>query len=165
MTERLYELNEAVAALAKSATPDEVNRILRHIRHWTVMDLLKPAGDKYTGTGRSRKYTAEEIRKAAVFEELSRWKVPMTLVADSFDTVLEDYGDIWAMAAKGTKPVFLTMTWNSTFINWKMTTNEPSLHIIQDHAGAKAKSKNAPIELPSSAIVINLSRLLRSINL
>jgi hypothetical protein len=161
MPERLYELKEVVAILARSATPDEVNRILRHVRHWTSMDLLTPAGDKYTGTGNSRKYTAEEIRKAAVFEELSRWKVPMTLVADSFDTVLEEYQAMWILAAKDTKPVFLVMSWNASFNGWKMTTDEPGLQMIQDSPGRKAKSKNETIDIPSSAIVINLSRLFR----
>src|SRR4051794_37184763 len=67
-----YTLKEVAAVLCASGDPAEVERIARQVRHWTVADLLHPTGKKHTGTGRSRRYTADEIRKASILLELSR---------------------------------------------------------------------------------------------
>jgi hypothetical protein len=161
---RTYTLREAVRALVRSSTEDETARVTRHIRHWTSLDLLIPEGDKHSGTGRSREYRVEEIYRAAILLELAKWRVPMTVLAETFRSFTRDFEAQWQLALHGTEAVYLTMTWSEGLTVWNLAAGEPKLHMLNDPS-FKLQDPNSKPDLssPASAIVINLTALLRGL--
>ncbi len=157
MQPRTYTLKEAVTILHRSGGSEEATGITRHIRHWTNLDLLMPVGDKHTGTGRSREYPVEEIYRAAVLLELAKWRVPTTVLADTFRQFAADFEKEWLHAVQGTEAVFVTMTWSEGLTVWNIAVGEPELFMLDDPV-----PKNA-LGGPASAIVINLTLVLRGL--
>ena len=157
MQPRTYTLKEAVSILHRSGGQEEASRITRHIRHWTSLDLLVPVGDKHTGTGRSREYPVEEIYRAAVLLELAKWRVPATVLAETFRQFLLDFEKDWLLAVDGSAAVYLTMTWSEGLTVWNIAVGEPELFMLDDPAPKSALGG------PASAIVINLTLVLRGL--
>ena len=154
---RTYTLKEAVSILHRSGGEEEASRITRHIRHWTSLDLLIPEGDKHTGTGRSREYRVDEIYRAAVLLELAKWRVPVTVLEDTFRQFTADFEEQWLLVVQGTAAVYVTMTWNEGLTVWNIAVGEPELFMLDDPA---PKSEFGG---PASAIVINLTLVLRGL--
>ncbi len=154
---RTYTLKEAVSILHRSGGEEEATRITRHIRHWTSLDLLVPIGDKHMGTGRSREYPVEEIYRAAVLLELAKWRVPVTVLGDTFRRFTTDFEEQWLLAVQGTASVFVTMTWSDGLTVWNIAVGEPELFMLDDPVPKSALGG------PASAIVINLTRCLHGL--
>ena len=154
---RTYTLKEAVSILHRSGGEEEASRITRHIRHWTSLDLLIPEGDKHTGTGRSREYAVEEIYRAAALLELAKWRVPVTVLADTFRDFTVKFEKEWLLAVQGTAAVFVTMTWSEGLTVWNIAVGEPELFMLDDPAPKSELCGSA------SAIVINLTLVLRGL--
>ncbi len=154
---RTYTLKEAVSILHRSGGEEEASRITRHIRHWTSLDLLVPVGDKHTGTGRSREYPVEEIYRAAVLLELAKWRVPATVLADTFRDFTVKFEKEWLLAVQGTGAVFVTMTWSDGLTVWNIAVGEPELFMLDD------PTPKSGLGGPASAIVINLTSVLRGL--
>jgi len=154
---RTYTLKEAVTILHRSGGAEEASRITRHIRHWTSLDLLVPVGDKHTGTGRSREYPVEEIYRAAALLELAKWRVPVTVLADTFRQFTADFEEQWQLAVQGTEAVYVTMTWSEGLTVWNISEGQPALYMLESPTPEKDFGE------PGSAIVINLSRVLRGL--
>ena len=154
---RTYTLKEAVTILHRSGGAEEASRITRHIRHWTSLNLLVPVGDKHTGTGRSREYPVEEIYRAAVLLELANWRVPVTVLADTYRQFTVDFEKQWLLAVQGTAAVFVTMTWSDGLTVWNIAVGEPELFMLDD------PSPKSGLGGPASAIVINLTQALRGL--
>ena len=157
MQPRTYTPKEAVTILNRRGRPDEHDRLLRHIRHWTSMDLLVPEGDKHVGTGRAREYAKDEIYRAAMLVELARWRVPMTVLADTFRSFAKKYQKEWAIALEGPESVYVTLAWEESLTVWNISVGRPELFMLED-----TQPSDVPSE-PASAIVINLSRVLRGL--
>ncbi len=157
MQPRSYTLKEAVTILHRSGGEEEATRITRHIRHWTSLDLLIPEGDKHTGTGRSREYPVEEIYRAAVLLELAKWRVPTTVLADTFRQFMADLEKEWLLAVQGTAAVYVTMTWSDGLTVWNIAVGGPELFMLDDPV------PNSGLGGPASAIVINLNRCLHGL--
>ncbi len=157
MQPRTYTLKEAVTILHRSGGAEEASRITRHIRHWTSLDLLVPVGDKHTGTGRSREYPVEEIYRAAALLELAKWRVPVTVLADTFRQFTSGFEKEWLLAVEGDNSVYVTMTWSEGLTVWNIAIGKPELFMLDDPS-----SKNA-LGGPASAIVINLTQALRGL--
>ncbi len=158
MKPRSYTLKEAVTILHRSGGEGEATRITRHIRHWTSLDLLIPEGDKHTGTGRSREYRVEEIYRAAVLLELAKWRVPTTVLADTFRQFMADLEKEWLLAVQGTAAVYVTMTWSDGLTVWNIAVGEPELFMLDDPV------PKSGLGGPASAIVINLTRCLHGLS-
>ena len=156
MEPRTYTLKEAVTILHRSGGEEEATRITRHIRHWTTLDLLVPVGDKHTGTGRSREYPVEEIYRAAVLLELAKWRVPVTVLADTFRAFTVNFEQEWLLAVDGSAAVYVTMTWSEGLTAWVIAIDEPELFMLDD----PMESGNGG---PASAIVINLTQVLHGL--
>ena len=156
MEPRTYTLKEAVTILHRSGGEEEATRITRHIRHWTTLDLLVPVGDKHTGTGRSREYPVEEVYRAAVLLELAKWRVPVTVLADTFRAFTVDFKQEWLLAVDGSAVVYVTMTWREGLTAWVIAIDEPELFMLDD----PMESRNGG---PASAIVINLTQVLHGL--
>ncbi len=157
MQPRTYTLKEAVSILHRSGGKEEASRITRHIRHWTSLDLLIPEGDKHIGTGRSREYAVEEIYRAAALLELAKWRVPVTVLADTFRDFTVKFEKEWLLAVQGTAAVFVTMTWSDGLTVWNIAVGEPELFMLDD------PTPKSGLGGPASAIVINLTSVLRGL--
>lgn len=157
MQPRTYTLKEAGTILHRSGGEEGATGITRHIRHWTSLDLLVPVGDKHTGTGRSRAYPVEEIYRAAVLLELAKWRVPTTVLADTFREFTVKFKKEWRLAVQGTESVYVTMTWSDGLTVWNIAVGEPELFMLDDPAAKSGPSG------PASAIVINLSSVLHGL--
>ncbi len=154
MEPRTYTLKETVTILHRSGGAEEANRITRHIRHWTSLDLLVPVGDKHTGTGRAREYPVEEVYRAAALLELAKWRVPVTVLADTFRQFTADFEKEWLLAVNGSVAVYVTMTWSEGLTVWNIAVGKPELFMLDDPAPKSGHSG------PASAIVINLTTAL-----
>ena len=154
MQPRTYTLKEAVTILHRSGGAEEANRITRHIRHWTSLDLLVPVGDKHTGTGRAREYPVEEIYRAAALLELARWRVPVTVLTDTFRQFTADFQKEWLLAVNGSEAVYVTMTWSEGLTVWNIAVGKPELFMLDDPSPVSGSNG------PASAIVINLTTAL-----
>ena len=157
MQPRTYTPKEIVTILNRRGMPDEHDRLLRHIRHWTSMDLLVTVGEKHVGTGRAREYAKEEIYRAAVLVELAKWRVPVTVLADTFRQFTNDFEKEWSLAVQGTSAVYMTMTWSDGLTVWNISEGQPALYMLESSTPEK------DFREPGSAIVINLSRVLRGL--
>jgi DNA-binding transcriptional MerR regulator len=71
MESTIYTLKEVSRRISASLRDKDLRFVDRQIKHWTSNDLLKTAGEKHTGTGRSRLYTKEEIIVAAYLHRLT----------------------------------------------------------------------------------------------
>ena len=154
---RTYTLKEVATILHRSGGAEEASRITRHIRHWTSLDLLVPVGDKHSGTGRSREYLVEEIYRAAVLLELAKWRVPTTVLADTFREFTIKFKKEWKLAVQGIESIFVTMTWSEGLTVWNIAVGEPELFMLDDPTPRSAFGG------PASAIVINLTRCLHGL--
>lgn len=165
MQPRTYTLKEAVYALNRTGTAEEASRLTRHIRHWTSLDLLKTEGAKYTGTGRSREYSADTIYRAAVLVELARYRVPMPVLAGIFPDIDLEFEDLWAMAVADEAQVFLKFTIMNHGTACAFSVDDPAIGLLDDEIMVPKGPMTGEIEVPASSIVINLSRLLRWVRL
>lgn len=112
MGDETYSVKGVAERIAYKGDADEIRKIIRQLRHWTNADLLTPLGEKHTGTGVSRQYDADEVRKAAILLELSRYGVTVEML-EGFDewTSLLRGTDRWKKAAEGKGEYFLQMAW------------------------------------------------------
>ena len=165
MDDRRYTLKEVAEVLSLAFREQSEEQCSRKIRHWTLMDLLTPYGSKHTGSGKSREYLMGEIRKAALLMEISKWRVPIPLLSETFFIVSETYedGEEWRLAMEGTENVFLALTWNEEMVNWKMTAGKAELSLISHPDESIKLSDSYGMNLPSSAIVINVTRVFQSL--
>jgi len=177
MSEELYTLKEMAKILGTAFKEEEPDVCARKIRHWTLMDLLSPHGKKHTGTGKSRLYSIQEIYKAAILMELTRWKVPLPVLTDSFDIMLDSHedGKEWTMAVEGTANVFLALVRTDELINWQMSAHEPKISYLthendpnsEDYLQGKIGSDDDPycFDWPTSAIVMNITRIFKRLEI
>ena len=154
---RTYTPKEVVTVLNRRGMPDDHDRLLRHIRHWTSMDLLVTVGDKHVGTGRAREYAKEEIYRAAVLVELAKWRVPMTVLSETFREFALNHEEDWRLAVEGADSVYMTMSWSEGLTVWNIREGQPALYMLESPTPEK------DFREPGSAIVINLSRVLRGL--
>ena len=59
---------------APDAGPDEIQQIVRQIRHWTQSGLFFPLGELHTGPGSHRKYSPDTAYVVAVLLDVSQWR-------------------------------------------------------------------------------------------
>ncbi|MBT3491328.1 MAG: hypothetical protein HN461_03525 [Rhodospirillaceae bacterium] len=83
--EQTYTLKDVAAILSPTGEQEAFDRASRQVRHWTINGLLETAGEKFVGTGRSRRYGKDEIRfdqpdlsGPAIMREFGRFDRPVT---------------------------------------------------------------------------------------
>lgn len=158
-----YTLKQVVSILAPAHEPEAPGRIARQVRHWTARDLLAPVGGKRTGTGVSRRYAADEVRKAAILLELSRYRIPAPVLEESFETAAERWPSrpAWRDAIAGPKPIFLYMTYSEHITAYQLV---PADAVITMLLPAPGVERQPEFEV-CSAIVINVTRLFAKLHL
>lgn len=172
MSYRLFDMERfaySVREVAEKLTPEgdegERLRLIRQIRHWTNADLLRPQGKKHTGTGVSRKYGPEEVRKAAILRELWRYGMTVTQLEGMGEYLDDLSGDpSWADAANGKRAVYLELLSNPDDESqlWLVARDEPDLKVL-DPANKPPRIKVGSKSLPgisySAALVLSLNRI------
>lgn len=163
MSDRSYTVADMAKLIRPDADPDTVALLKRQLRHWTALDLLHPIAGKDTGTGRHRRYDADEVRRAAIFVELSRYRVPAPVLEDYATLLSETARSVWDAAISGEQPVLLCIGWNDAAILARPVGGpiDGPFFLTTDHPA----ERDGPAFDLSSAIVLNLTRLFRQLNL
>jgi len=115
--QQTYTLKEIVSTLGRiDAEDSDSARISRQVRHWTIHGLLNPA-QRHTGRGRDRRYAAHEIRKAAIYLELTRYGMTVGSlkdVGDWLDMLEREKSPPWEFAKAGRFRIYFEVTWGLT---------------------------------------------------
>lgn len=166
-----YSVRELVDHLAPEGDEEEKLRLLRQVRHWTNADLLTPLGEKNTGTGVSRKYGPDEVRKAAILRELSRFGLTVTKLegmGDYLDYLAE--GSEWRDAITDKRAIYLEMLWepgDGTHA-WRIAKADDLLDMLRpDWKPPHRRKKRAggpPDPQFTSALVLSLNRIFAGVN-
>ena len=160
-----YSVRELVDKLAPEGDETEKLRLIRQIRHWTNADLLTPQGKKHTGTGVSRQYGPDEVRKAAILRELGRFGMTVTQLegmGEYLDGLAEDPS--WRDAITGKRPVYLELfsTPDDEEQTWRVARDEPDLKQLHPDAKPlriKIGTKHTNGASYTSALVLSLNRI------
>jgi hypothetical protein len=157
MAQGEYTLKELVSIVMPPSDSDAVARVARQVRHWTALDLLKPLTSKHTGTGVSRRYSADEVRKAALLVELSHYRIPAPVLEDGFETFAPDWpkGEAWRAAVAGNTAVFFYMAYNEHLTTFRLVPADAVITVLQPVPNPRRE----PAFDMVSAIVVNLTRL------
>ena len=110
-------VKELAIRVAPGASPDEIQQIIRQLRHWTASHVLLPSTELHTGPGTHRKYSADAVYNAAVLLELAALNLPVgvLMIASGMlprtipwpDPPLgKDMSRKWAEAISGERRVF-----------------------------------------------------------
>lgn len=158
MSTTSYTLKDIALLLSPAGDTETVEKLARQVRHWTNLDLLHPLGKKHTGTGVSRRYDHHQVLKALILSELSRYRVPVTVLDDAFANLMDEFASSsdWSEAIKGERPVYLMFGFSDEAVVMQVFT-EASQHPL-----LAPKSPDAHLGADIvSAITINLSALFK----
>jgi hypothetical protein len=70
-----YSISEISASICRAAGIKDPAFLLRMIRYWANEAILVPIGPLHTGRGRDRLFQREEILRAAILFEMSKWNL------------------------------------------------------------------------------------------
>jgi hypothetical protein len=160
MSDPTYSLKQVCALAGLSEDPAEVSKLARQIRHWTNSDLLHPQSGKRTGTGVSRRYSADEVRRAAVLVEIARYRVPVPVI-ESFAEAMDGYAGSpdWQAAMDGTRSVFLQLAWSEHNTQWTLSVDAPQTLLFDPKGSKDLQAADDDASRITSAIVMNLTAI------
>ncbi|MGE3627686.1 MAG: hypothetical protein AB7G34_15075 [Hyphomicrobiales bacterium] len=92
-----------------------LDKRLRQVRHWTACDYLRPLGKKHSGTGVARRYGPDEVRKAALLRELTRFGLTVTQLGEEFgdDLIRRASQKEWKEAIEGEKQILFQVVFEA----------------------------------------------------
>lgn len=164
----LLSAKDVARVIAYPGLPDGVARAVRQVRHWTQSDLLRTAGDKNTGRGRSRLYEEEPtIFIAAMLMELARFGITV----DKMKPLSEWFYEDWEADSFGVYSGALTGEWTGyIFIDWNVdpktgTFGEPELRVFSN-AETMGYEMDEDDYLPksSSGTILNVNQIIDRLN-
>lgn len=167
MNRSTYTVRDIAEIISGSKEPDVIARVSRQIRYWTTEDILKPLGGKRTGSGRHRKYDANEVRKAALMDELARYGISAVRF-DPFGEFLDDFMDSsqWEDAVLGKDDVFFIHAEECGIGGGNMGRIERrDLSFLIKLLTSREKQKIHDYNNFPSALVINLTKLFAKLQL
>jgi hypothetical protein len=168
MVGSLYTLKEMVSSLSWSDDPEGTEKLARQLRHWTNVGLLSPVGKRNTGTGVSRLYSVDEVRRAALLVELAHYRIPTTVLESSFSFMSEKWpkDENWLRSIKGTEQIFLCVTYDDRITTFHLVRQDFSASILMPETEKGSfLSKVTKNQLPASAIVVNVTRVFSRLKL
>ena len=158
-----YTVREIARKITVEDRKEEFKRRLRQVRHWTNSGLLKPTGQKHPGTGVARTYGPDEVRKAALLRELTRFGMSINIVDPDADGIeYHTKQEPWKKAIKGKSEVYLELLYRpDDGLGWNiMDRDKSSMLSYLDTDNTKPYMKEYV-----SALVINLTKLFKSLEL
>jgi hypothetical protein len=115
-----------------------------------------PEGGKDTGTGTSRRYGANEVRKAAMLVELAHFRIPAPVLELTFeDTERWTTAHEWQMAVRGDEVIFL----NLAYTDGDEGTILSQVIVASSERNLLVATARDPAFNFASAVVINLTKL------
>lgn len=131
--ERLLTVRNIAASIAFDKSKEGIARTIRQVRHWTQCDILRPAGEKSTGTGIPRFYSIEPtIEIAALLLEVSRYGATVDVLKPLADTLYEDFeeeGLNFFVAASDEGQAYLEVAWDVDQETGRFTNAEINLFV------------------------------------
>jgi DNA-binding transcriptional MerR regulator len=79
MDNESYTASAITNLLSKVRKLSEDAGLLRTVRYWASMGLLRPTGKVFTGKGKNRLFPRQEVVRAGILLEFSRWGIPIGL--------------------------------------------------------------------------------------
>jgi DNA-binding transcriptional MerR regulator len=74
----VYSVTEVADRIARKHFPgDDVDTVIRQLRHWTEQGALMSLGEPNSGRGRHRQYSEQALYVAIVLLELTRFGIPI----------------------------------------------------------------------------------------
>lgn len=170
MTET-YTLKQVAPILARALPGNDVEKLARQVRHWTLNGLVNTVGSMHTGTGVSRRYNAEEIRIAAIIGEFSRYGMTITELGE-IRGYLRDVrrgGPYWDFAIEGKYQVFLEVMWEPNDGEMQLATSVHAKDVEKVTKDKRHKGKprvfgkfwDDPNHQFASQIIVDLTKLFR----
>lgn len=155
--------------LVPDANEAALAKMMRQVRHWTALDLLRTAGPKATGTGVSRVYDEDELYKAVILEELVRVGVPAAFMEENeFGEWLDlNKGmEHWQLAKDGQVDVFLNLASEADgSVGTIMSQDAGKFLRYLNHAQNKPKPTGDGLPMPkyTSLILLNVTALFQKV--
>ncbi len=158
------KVKQLAQRVAPDASPKEITRIVRQLRHWTLMSVLRAAGQVHVGAGRHREYPTEAVYIAAILIELAG----IGLAVDALFPVgvglysslnpkstnwTKDHARFWRDAIDGKRRVYLTLSIRRASIETGLSIYDPD-----------APNCRYPVAKDdTNAIIIDLTKLFRKL--
>jgi hypothetical protein len=167
MSGRTFTLKEMVTVLTCLDAAHDSAPLSRRLRYWTNIGLISTVGKRQTGTGTSRRYSADAVRKAAILVELARYRVPTPVFIETFREASDAWSKFraWDEAIAGTEQILLYMTYNESQVMYRIApvSETNSLAIMLGERDSDTSALYGP--LPASALVVNITRVFSQLKL
>lgn len=161
----------------------KLDKRLRQVRHWTSYDYLRPLGSKHTGTGVARRYGPDEVRKAGLLRELTRFGLTVTQLGEEFGDSLEERAKQkeWQQAIDGKALILFQIVmpaggdaqesgWAMNLVPAKkslLKLLDPKVMAVEGRKrtadSKRAQTKQLPLPNFVSALTISLTQLFRTL--
>jgi hypothetical protein len=162
-------LSELTRRLAADASQQRHDLVLRRLRHWSLAGALRTAGQLHTGTGRARRFEAEEVYIAAVLLRLADWGLPigaLKAVAETIRLEIDKVGEtagLWAEAKRR------SLEGHTVFAGLSVKLDDAgekpvSIGIRLKH-GQRLNTPRFLLDHEDSIIVLNLTEVFASVKL
>lgn len=140
-----------------------ISKTIRQVRHWTQSDLLRPVGQKNTGTGVPRVYPEEPtLQIAAILMELSRYGATVDIlkpVSEALYEEMDEFGHCFFIAMTDEGEAFAQVAWTEDPATGRLIDADISFITIEtDRKEGEWLTGNY-----SSSITINLNKVMSRI--
>jgi hypothetical protein len=85
--ENVFTLRGVVRALRAAFGVGEEASLSRSVRYWVAEGLLRPKGAVHTGRGRNRIFEPNEVLRAGILFECSKWSITVGTMKLIFDEI------------------------------------------------------------------------------
>jgi hypothetical protein len=154
----LAELAEAVTAGA----PDDMNLVMRRVRHWTVAGIMPTEGEVHAGTGRHRRYPRSSVHLTLVLTRMADFGLSIGLLKMT-SMVLQSAsmgmgrGKRWQEAVTGKREIYCLFAADKSSASQTITDAANNALLTEEQIIERMKKSEA-------GILINLTALFRGIS-
>jgi DNA-binding transcriptional MerR regulator len=81
-SERLLTVAQLAEIVADPVLGDDQQLVLRQLRYWSTIGLIKPVGGSFTGRGRHRRYQLQEVYRAGLLVRFGALGLPVAALTE-----------------------------------------------------------------------------------
>jgi MerR HTH family regulatory protein len=111
---QICSLSEIAERLRRAFSLPDATGVTQSLRYWVNNGLVRPSGPIHTGRGRDRVFEHQEILRAALVYEMTRWNVTV----GTMKTLLQQIDYEVAKDIEGNLIEFLELTEDKYFKFW-----------------------------------------------
>jgi hypothetical protein len=116
MDQERYAISEIAARIGRAAGIQDPSSLLRMIRYWANEGLMVPVGPLHTGKGRDRLFARQEILRASILFEMSKWNLTAGTMKVLMATINDEAnnragGELLKLVDTATTNYFRFSTW------------------------------------------------------